>query len=108
MERLHNGSSEEGWPKKSSEEIVAEEKHREEGRSQENSKKKGDQKEPLALAVNNKKAGHAPAFLFMDGLSDFGQREYRALASSTILLINAGYSMPCLSAAVANSLFASR
>jgi hypothetical protein len=65
MERLHNGSSEEGWPKESSEEILAEEKRREEGRSQENSKKEGDQKAPLALAVNNKKAGHAPAFLFI-------------------------------------------
>lgn len=108
MERLHNGSSEEGWPKKSSEEILAEEKHREEGRSQENSKKEGDQKAPLASAVNNKKAGLAPAFLFLGTSIDCCQREYRALASSTILLINAGYSTPCLSAAVANSLFASR
>ena len=65
MERLHNGSDEEGWPKESSEEILAEEEHREEGRSQENSKKEGDQKAPLALAVNDKKAGHAPAFLFI-------------------------------------------
>jgi hypothetical protein len=65
MERLHNGSSEEGWPKESSEEILAEEKRREEGRSQENSKKEGDQKAPLALAVNNKKAGHAQDFLFI-------------------------------------------
>ena len=109
MERLHNGSSEEGWPKESSEEILAEEKHREEGRSQENSKKEGDQKAPLALAVKNKKAGHVPAFLFIGTfLFNFGQREYRALASSTILLINAGYSTPCFCAAVANSLFASR
>ena len=109
MERLHNGSSEEGWPKESSEEILAEEKHREEGRSQENSKKEGDQKAPLALAVNNKKAGHVPAFLFIGTfLADCCQREYRALANSTILLINAGYSTPCLSAAFANSLFASR
>jgi hypothetical protein len=65
MERLHNGSSEEGWPKESSEEILAEEKRREEGRSQENSKKEGDEKAPLASAVNNKKAGHVPAFLFI-------------------------------------------
>ena len=109
MERLHNGSSEEGWPKESSEEILAEEKHREEGRSQENSKKEGDQKAPLALAVINKKAGHVPAFLFIGTfLADSGQREYRALANSTILLINAGYSTPCLSAAFANSLFVSR
>ena len=109
MERLHNGSSEEGWPKESSEEILAEEKHREEGRSQENSKKEGDQKAPLTSAVNNMKAGHAPAFLFIGTfLFDFRQREYRALANSTILLISAGYSTPCLSAAVANSLFASR
>lgn len=109
MERLHNGSSEEGWPKESSEEILAEEKHREEGRSEENSKKEGDQKAPLALAMNNKKAGLAPAFLFMGtSIVDCGQREYRALASSTILLINAGYSTPCLSAALANSLLASR
>jgi hypothetical protein len=65
MERLHNGSSEEGWPKESSEEILAEEKRREKGRSQENSKKEGDQKAPLALAVNDKKAGHVPAFLLI-------------------------------------------
>lgn len=76
MERLHNGSDEEGWPKESSEEILAEEKHREEGRSQENSKKEGDQKAPLALVVNDKKAGHVPAFLFSGTyIAVFGQRE---------------------------------
>ena len=75
MERLHNGSSEEGWPKESSEEILAEEKHREEGRSQESNKKEGDQKAPLALAENNKKAGHAPAFLFGTALTDRSHRE---------------------------------
>ena len=75
MERLHNGSDEEGWPKESSEEILAEEKRREEGRSQENSKKEGDQKAPLALAVNDKKAGHAPAFLF---IGTFSQRSHSA------------------------------
>ena len=73
MERLHNGSSEE---EEGSEEIHAEEKRREEGRSQENSKKEGDQKAPLALAVNNKKAGHVPAFLFVGTLlARLSQRE---------------------------------
>ena len=48
MERLHNGSDEEGWPKESSEEILEEEEHQEEGRSQENGKKLGAQKAPLA------------------------------------------------------------
>ena len=109
MERLHNGSSEEGWPKEDGEKIHSEEKHREERRSQEDSEKEGDQKAPLALAVYNEKAGHVPAFLFPGTfLTNPGQREYRALASSTILLINAGYSTPCFCAAVANSLFASR
>jgi len=63
MERLHNGSSEEGWPKEDSEKIHSEEKRREERRSQEDSEKESDQKAPLASASEQRKAGHEPAFL---------------------------------------------
>jgi hypothetical protein len=50
MERLHNGSEEEGWPKEDSEKILSEEKHRQERRAQGN-EKESDQKAALASAV---------------------------------------------------------
>jgi len=50
MERLHNGSSEEGWPKEDSEKILSEEERREEGRPQ-GDEKESDQKAALASAV---------------------------------------------------------
>jgi hypothetical protein len=49
MERLHNGSEEEGWPKEDSEEIVSEE-GREERRAQ-GDEKESDQKTALASVV---------------------------------------------------------
>jgi hypothetical protein len=60
MERLHNGSSEKGWPKEDSKK-----KDRKEGRPQEGDEKESDQEAPLALWSGNKKAGILPAFLFL-------------------------------------------
>ena len=102
MER-HNGSKEKGWSEKGCEERRTQ--GREEGRTQ-GCEKESHSQAPLALMLFKKKAGFVPAFLFSSTGND--QREYRALASSTILLINAGYSIPSFNAAVANSLFASR
>ena len=65
MERLHNGSSEKGWPKEDSKKTLSEEEHRQEGRPQEVSEKEIHQKAPLDPdGQNNKKAGSVPAFLF--------------------------------------------
>jgi hypothetical protein len=59
MERLHNGSEEEGWPKEDSEKILSEEKHAQ------GNEKESDQKAALTSAVRtNTKAGSLPAFLF--------------------------------------------
>ena len=65
MERLHNGSEEEGWQKEDGEKILSEEECRQEGRSQEDSEKESDQEAPLAPPVRTKKkAGNLPAFFF--------------------------------------------
>src|SRR5437867_2823723 len=97
MER-HNGSKKKGWSQKGSEEGRTEEREKER-------RKKVSEKEihPKASLTTQPERKPAPR-----RLSCFHHREYRALASSTIRFISSGYFIPLFSAAIANSLFASR
>ena len=98
MER-HNGSKKKGWSQKGSEEGRTEEREKER-------RKKSSEKEihpQASLTTAQLKESRRRA-----GFLVFYHREYRALASSTILFISSGYFNPLFSAAIANSLFASR